>query len=54
MFVWTKSSYCGSGQCVEVARGRPVRVRDSRGDDSPILVFEPGDWRAFVTLVGRR
>jgi hypothetical protein len=52
MQVWQRSSYCGSGQCVEVARssGR-ILVRDSRGDTSPILEFRPAAWREFLLQV---
>lgn len=45
---WTTSSYCGSGQCVQVARGQLVHVRDSRGDASPVLAFDLAAWRNFV------
>lgn len=46
---WRRSSYCGSGQCVEVAEDNGVvYVRDSRGRTSPVLAFGPAAWRAFV------
>ncbi|MEV6382288.1 DUF397 domain-containing protein [Streptomyces sp. NPDC051773] len=36
-------------QCVEVAStGRDVRVRDSKGSDSEVLIFGPGSWLAFL------
>lgn len=50
--VWTKSSYCGSGQCLEVAEAAGVvLVRDSRGGRSPVLEFSPTAWREFVRLI---
>ncbi|MEV7549423.1 DUF397 domain-containing protein [Amycolatopsis sp. NPDC089917] len=49
---WWKSSYsAGTGGCVEVNDSVTgyVGVRDSKlGDNSPVLVFEPHEIRAFV------
>lgn len=46
---WTKSSYCGSGQCVEVANtGDLLAVRDSKDPDGPVLSFGHGAWRSFL------
>lgn len=49
---WRKSSRSNGsgGACVEVADNLPglVAVRDSKDPDGPVLVFEPGAWRAFV------
>ncbi|MGN9783428.1 DUF397 domain-containing protein [Nonomuraea sp. ZG12] len=49
-----KSSLSGSGNdCVEVADNLPgiVAVRDSKDPDGPALVFNPSEWRAFVSGV---
>jgi hypothetical protein len=48
--VWRTSSRSGgNGACVEVAElGPAVAVRDSKNPDGPVLVFTPGEWRAFV------
>jgi hypothetical protein len=48
--VWRKSSYSsGNGQCVEVAFvGDAVAVRDSKDRNSPVLMFTPREWDAFV------
>lgn len=52
---WRKSTYSGSngGGCVEVARNLPgiVAVRDSKDPGGPVLVFSPGQWRAFAARV---
>ncbi|WP_460444246.1 DUF397 domain-containing protein [Amycolatopsis magusensis] len=49
---WWKSSYSsGAGGCVEVNDSVPgfVGVRDSKlGTESPVLLFEPHEIRAFV------
>ena len=49
---WRKASYSGTngGGCVEVATStdRHIGVRDSKNPDGGILVFNPGEWSAFV------
>jgi hypothetical protein len=47
---WRKSSYSGSngGNCVEVAAGLAVAVRDSKDPDGPRLAFTAGVWLAFT------
>jgi hypothetical protein len=48
---WRKSSYSGSdgqGDCVEVAFGGTVAVRDSKNPAGPILTVSPTAWRAFL------
>ena len=48
---WRKSSYSeGGGECVETAvlPDRRVAVRDSKQPDGAILLYAPGEWRAFV------
>lgn len=49
---WRKSSASGdNGQCVEVATNLPgvIAVRDSKNPRGPVLIFSPGEWKAFVT-----
>ncbi|MFC7342876.1 DUF397 domain-containing protein [Saccharopolyspora griseoalba] len=48
---WFKSSYSAANtQCVEAAFAADRRlVRDSKlGDESPVLAFDPSQWRAFT------
>ncbi len=49
--VWRKSTRSnGQGQCVEVAEfSDSVAVRDSKDPEGPVLVFAPGEWRAFIS-----
>ena len=47
---YTKSSFSGSGSCVEVrmlADGT-IGVRDSKDISKPPHVFTPREWHAFV------
>ncbi|GHH60108.1 DUF397 domain-containing protein [Lentzea cavernae] len=49
--VWRKSSYSDAteeGECVEVAFGRDVLVRDSKNAGAGTLTFSAPAWRAFV------
>jgi hypothetical protein len=50
--VWRKSSYSGGngGDCVEVAMLPDARraVRDSKDPGGGALVFDTGDWVAFI------
>jgi Domain of unknown function (DUF397) len=51
---WTKSSLSGAnGNCVEVAdlSGDPIKVRNSRDANGPILRFTPAEWDAFLAGV---
>ena len=53
---WVKSSYSGSGNnsnCVEVAFGAPVAVRDSKAPDGE-LRLSAAAWSAFLTKSGDR
>lgn len=47
-----RSSFCGSGACVEVAHsGGDVLVRDSKHPGQPPLVFNREEWTAFLAGV---
>jgi Domain of unknown function (DUF397) len=48
---WRKSSCSGAngGQCVEVASGDGVMVRDTTDRDGVRLEFPSGAWTTFVT-----
>jgi len=49
---WRRSSYCGSGACVEVARSSDgFLVRDAKDPESPVLSFTAEEWSAFVAGV---
>ena len=49
---WVKSSYSNyTNECVEVARGSRVRVRDSKDPGGLVLSFTPGQWTAFLADV---
>ena len=46
---WRKSSRCGSGTCVEVAKVEDTYlVRDSKNPEAAALSFTPAEWDAFV------
>jgi uncharacterized protein DUF397 len=52
--IWRKSSYSSDqgDNCVEVAAlPGGVAVRDSQDPDGPVLRFNAGEWRAFLTYV---
>jgi len=47
--VWRKSSYCQSGECVEVsALDGMVMVRDSKAPQAGTLSFNADEFRSFV------
>ncbi|HEY5990023.1 MAG TPA: DUF397 domain-containing protein [Streptosporangiaceae bacterium] len=56
MFAPTVSSYSNSNSnCAEVAiTGHAVAVRDSKDRHGPVLVFTPGQWRAFTAAIKGR
>ncbi|MFD9480942.1 DUF397 domain-containing protein [Streptomyces nojiriensis] len=48
---WRKSSYSNGtgGECVEVAQTPEcIGVRDSKHPQSPVLLFHPHTWAAFL------
>lgn len=46
--IWRKSSYsAANGQCVEIAEGEQVMVRDSK-NPGPVLAFSHGAFAVFV------
>ena len=50
---WRTSTYSAPGDCVEVALGDDVLVRDSTDPDGPILQFTHTQWRAFMAALER-
>lgn len=50
---WRKSSHSGSEtNCVEVAfLGDTIATRDSKNRSGPVLVFNRGEWAAFLAGV---
>jgi hypothetical protein len=52
---WRKSSYSGNGggNCVEVASGSGVQVRDSQNQDGPRVTVPAAGWRAFIGRIRR-
>lgn len=49
---WQVSSYTGgNGNCVEVSKGTPVLVRDTKNREGGMLGFSPDAWDAFVGKV---
>nr|WP_128377478.1 DUF397 domain-containing protein [Streptomyces cavernae] len=45
---WRKSSHSAQGNCVEVAIGRDVAVRDSHDPDGSSLGFSAYAWSSFL------
>jgi hypothetical protein len=47
---WVKAQYSGSnGQCIEIASAAgKVAMRDSKDPEGPILVYTPGEFKAFL------
>ena len=46
---WRKSSFSGTGNCVEVAFiDEAIAVRDSTNPGGPALIFTAAEWDAFV------
>ena len=53
---WRTSSYStgDGGQCVEVASGDAIAVRDSADRRGPVLTVTAEAWRTFVVSVRQR
>jgi hypothetical protein len=51
---WRKSSYTGNTNCVEVAFGAEVGVRDSKQPAGAQLSFGPDQWLSFVMSCSSR
>lgn len=50
--VWRRASRCASSGCVEIAFTEGgVAVRDSKREDSPVLVYDRSEWEIFVAGV---
>lgn len=46
---WRRSTRCGTGACVEVAKvGDSYLVRDSKNPEGPALNFTSAEWEAFA------
>jgi Domain of unknown function (DUF397) len=47
---WVKAKRSGSnGQCIEIASAADkIAIRDSKDPDGPILVYTPGEFKAFL------
>ena len=48
---WRKSSYSELSECVEVAIGETVSIRDSKHPDGPVLKLSRVDWTRFLGSV---
>ena len=49
---WRRSSYCGNGSCVEIAKiGDTYLVRDAKDPDGAVLHFSAPEWLAFRSSV---
>lgn len=51
---WHVSTYTGGqGNCVEVAEGRCVLVRDTKNREHGHLTFDPHEWSGLLTTLQR-
>jgi Domain of unknown function (DUF397) len=48
---WRTSSYSESTDCVEVASGPLVQVRDSKNPDGGVLTVGTEEWAAFTAAI---
>lgn len=48
---WRKSRYStdGGSNCVEVAFGETVALRDSKNPEGSMITVSPAAWRAFLS-----
>ncbi|PSK88044.1 uncharacterized protein DUF397 [Murinocardiopsis flavida] len=53
---WRKSSYsAGNGNCVEIADALSTSaVRDTQHRELGALLFDSGEWRAFLSVAKHR
>lgn len=50
--IWRRASFCGSGECVEVAElNGMVVMRDSKDPHGPMLRYTADEWRSFVRAI---
>jgi hypothetical protein len=46
---WIRSSFCGPHNCVELShRSTEVIIRDSKGEEAAVLMFDHEQWPTFV------
>jgi hypothetical protein len=49
---WRRSSYCGTGACVELAEvAGTYLVRDGKDPNGEVLSFSAAEWADFVSAV---
>lgn len=48
---WARSSWCAHGDCIEVASGTIVLVRDSMDPQGPQLQVSTHNWRSFTAAI---
>ena len=49
LLAWTKSSFSGTANCVEVAvAGDSVLLRDTKDRAGAVLAFTTAEWQAFL------
>lgn len=49
---WRKSTWSGTGSCVEVRRSHDqVQMRDSKAPSGGVLTFGHSAWRAFLDRI---
>ncbi|WP_067568449.1 DUF397 domain-containing protein [Nocardia acidivorans] len=46
--VWRRGDDSAEGVEIAFLASGNIGLRDSRNPDGPVLVFTPGEWRAFV------
>lgn len=50
--VWRKSSYCASGECVEIAElNGMIVMRDSKDPHGPTLRYTAEEWQSFIRAI---